>query len=306
MVKRNHREMAMFRFCFCVTLLLSSLLLVSMSAAAQSTSHTVSHGANSLPDNFHGKVSYFGNHSGERVGALSGDSNKPVPGCLRADRRCPIRIGGSLQVELEFDGDLVRGSFRGSGGLNASGLIGRRQGVQCKLFDQTDGSVWAGRCDRDGFAGTVKSVPNAPAQLSLEFQVVGTKFVDDDERNRRKARELNIEFLRRQIASDDPIEKRLIALVELEAYGWMSYDVIRESIEPDRRNRPNSKKIVVHFDLAGGGKGQAEAEIDRGVIKYVAFYFPDLGHRRKTRILTLPTDPDDYGDDDRQSSFVKP
>lgn len=238
-------------------------------------------GGGGLPADFRGKVSYFGNHSGEIVTSRLSAAAKPSKDCPRPDQRCPVRIGGSLQVDLEFDGDVVRGSFRGSGGLSDSGLIGRRQGSQCRLFDLADGSVWSGSCTLEGFAGTVKSVPNAPTQISLAFEVVGTKASDyaEQERRRRDAllRARHIDMLRTTIASSAPIETRFAAVIELDSYSWLLDRLVPNSLTGVRKTKPRGGNYEIYgeFQLTGSGTGWARAQVVGDQISCIEFWdFP--------------------------------
>ncbi|WP_374146368.1 hypothetical protein [Sphingomonas sp. 28-63-12] len=301
----------MFRMGLSATLLFSAFSLLPGAANAQQSSYKSAPGADGLPDDFHGKVSYFGNHSGEVIIERSGEARKGAGDCQRPDHRCPTRIGGSLQVDLEYDGLVVRGSFRGSGGLHDSGLIGRRQGAQCRLFDLTDGSVWSGHCDRDGFVGTVKSVPGAATQISLSVEVVGTKVNDYAERDRRRRDALltqrRIEFLRSVIASNARIDDRLLAAVELDAYSW-TYDKLRpETLTIVRHGKARSGRyqIDVEFDLVAGGRGWAHAQIDRDSVACIEFW--DVpGQCRAINQPPALIDPDPYVDDTPLSSFTMP
>ena len=154
----------MIRVCLGVLL----LLLTGISAPA-ALAQTAQDSASALPEGFRGRISYFGNHSGEVISTTT-ISGGPRRDCPRPDKRCPERIGGSLEIELTFDGEIVKGTFRGTGGLRDSALIGRRIGSQCRLYDLSDGSVWQGRCDAQGFVGGVKSVPNAQVQITLSLR----------------------------------------------------------------------------------------------------------------------------------------
>ena len=304
----------MLRISFVAALFISALTLVSAPAAARPGDDASANRADGLSDNFHGKVSYFGNHSGELVAARTGDAHKPSRDCLRPNQRCPVRVGGSLQVDLEFDGVVVRGSFRGSGGLRDSGLIGRRQGSQCRLFDLTDGSVWSGQCNREGFVGTVKSVGGAANQLTLSFETVATKTNDYAERARQRLAALQaarrIEFLRSVIASTDSVDDRVLASVELDSYGW-TYDRLRpETMTITRRTklRRGTYQVEVEFELLGGKKGWAIARIARDIIVCIEFW----DYPGKCRAVKLPTPPavprDDgpEGEDGQHSFFMMP
>lgn len=299
----------MFRTGFSAALLVIGPLVFASPALAQQGRLESASSTDDLPNDFHGKISYFGNHSGEMTSPGSGEARKAGRDCDRTGKRCLTRIGGSLQVDLEFDGVVVRGSFRGSGGLRDSGLIGRRQGSQCRLFDLTDGSVWAGHCGRDSFAGTVKSVEGATNQMTLSFEAVGTKTSDYADRDRRRrdalVRARRIEFLRSVALGSAPIEDRVIASVELDSFSW-TYDRLRPgTIAVKRRTkaRKGNFEIEVGFDLASGDKGWARARIDRQGIACIEFWdFPG-----KCRGVTPPPPPVpelDDDDDSRKSSMM--
>jgi len=233
-----------------------------------------------LPPDFRGTVRYFGNHSGE-VAVLRSTGDQPRKrntDCPRPDEGCPDPIGGSLEIVLEFDGDVVHGEFRGTGGLRDSQLIGRRQGAECRLFDVTDGSVWAGRCDEQAFIGSAQSVANAPIQVRLAFETVGTRTVDYAERERRRReailRRRRIEALTAQIDSNAPIEERFAAAIELDSYAWQ-YDAIQPgSIGGIDRGREKNDRFQIYgeFALKSGGTGWARATVDHGNIACIEFW----------------------------------
>lgn len=233
--------------------------------------------ATALPSEFHGKVSYFGNHSGE-VKSTRTIRDGPKRDCPRPDGGCPERIGGSLEIELEFDGEIVKGSFRGTGGLRESGLIGRRIGSTCRLYDLTDGSVWAGRCDSEAFTGTVKSVPNSAVQVSVSFEAVGTKVRDYSEWERRRreaiARKRRYDQLQATLAGNGPIETRFAAAIELDSYGWQ-YDRLRPgTIRNVTRTKARRGAYLVsgEFALESGGSGWARAQIENEMIVCVEYW----------------------------------
>jgi hypothetical protein len=219
-----------------------------------------------LPADFRGRISYFGNHSGEVVSVLTMRGG-PKKDCPRPDHRCPERIGGSLEVELEFDGDIVKGTFRGTGGIRDSNLIGRRVGASCRLYDLADGSVWSGRCDSFSFSGSVASVPNSQVQVALKFDAVGTKTRDYSEWDRRRREAIlarrHYMVLQAQLKGNAPIETRFAAAVELDSYNW-PFEQFRPGSLTDIR-RTKTKRGVYDisgsFQLAGGGSGWARAHV---------------------------------------------
>ena len=283
-----------------IRMCLSAMLLLTLSVApsyAQVNQAAVADQANVLPDDFRGRISYFGNHSGEVVSTLT-ISGGPKKDCPRPDKRCPERIGGSLEVELEFDGDIVKGSFRGTGGLRDSTLIGRRVGSQCRLYDLTDGSVWQGRCDAQGFQGGVKSVPNATVQITLNFETVGTKFRDYSEWERRRraawARKRHYQILRAQYEGTGPIELRFTAAVELDAFGW-SLDGYRPGSMTNIR-RTKAKRgvydVTGDFVLQSGAKLSVRARVENEQI--ACLEYSDIpGVCRPVVLPSPPPEPED-------------
>jgi len=268
--------------------------------------------ADTLPDDFRGKVRYFGNHSGTVTTIQrAGERRRASSACPRPDQGCPERIGGSLEVELEFDGEVVKGVFRGTGGLRDSGLIGRRQGSACRLFDLADGSVWSGRCDSEAFIGTVASVPNAATQLELAFETVGTRTLDYAERERRRReyheRLRRIEFLQALVDGTAPIEQRLDAAVELDSYSWQ-YDAYRpgslRNIERGRE-RDDRYQIGGEFALKNGGAGWVRATVDHGAISCLEFWDAP-GVCRPITPPRLPAPPPEEGTPEAFPSLILP
>jgi hypothetical protein len=250
-----------------------------------------------LPENFHGKISYFGNHSGE-VKSTRTIRDGPRRDCPRPDGGCPERIGGSLEIELEFDGDIVKGSFRGTGGLRESGLIGRRIGSMCRLYDLTDGSVWAGRCDTESFMGAVKSVPNSAVQVTVNFEAVSTKVRDYSEWERRRreaiARKRRYERLQATLNGNGPIESRFPAAIELDSYGWQYERLRAGSIRNVTRTKAKRGvyQVSAEYTLDNGATGWARGQIENEII--VCVEYSDLpGVCRPLNAPTPPEEPED-------------
>jgi len=209
-----------------------SLVVLGVSPAAAQVATPASSGG--LPDDFQGKVQYFGNHSGEVRATVPGTPRRTETKCPKREGGCPELIGGSFQAELEFDGDIVRGQYRGTGGMRPSTLIGRRDGANCRLFDTTDGSVWSGRCDREAFIGTVRSVPNAPEQIELAFETVGVNTVDFYERDRKRELIAAYDRFGGVAFGDGAGEARLDAILQLQGY----------FVDPGQAYRPGTLRNV--------------------------------------------------------------
>lgn len=258
-----------------------------------------------FPAEFHGKVSYFGNHSGEVISVLTMRGG-PKKDCPRPDKRCPERIGGSLEVELEFDGDIVKGNFRGTGGIRDSALIGRRIGSQCRLYDLADGSVWSGRCDAQSFTGAVKSVPNAQVQIELNFDAVGTRTRDfaEWERRRREAilRRRHYQMLQAQLNGNGPIENRFAAALELDSYSWPFEAYQQGSLTDIRRikGKRGAFDLTGSFRLRGGGSGWARVHVEGDQITCIELWDAP-GLCRPLSIPGPPPEPEDRPPSDATS-----
>ena len=211
-----------------------AILLAVLSAAPAAAQVVVPADNDGLPEDFHGKVQYFGNHSGEVRATVPGTPRRTDAKCPKREGGCPEQIGGSFQAELEFDGDIVKGQYRGTGGMRPSTLIGRRNGANCRLFDTADGSVWSGRCDSEAFIGTVRSVPNAPEQIELAFETVGVNTVDFYERERNLELVRAYERLGGIVFGEGSGESRLDAILQLQGY----------FVDPDDAYRPGTLRNV--------------------------------------------------------------
>ena len=222
-------------------LALSLAVLGAMPASAQVANAST---ANGLPEDFRGKVQYFGNHSGEVVATVPGTPRRTDAKCPKREGGCPELIGGSFQAELEFDGDIVKGTYQGTGGMRPSTLIGRREGATCRLFDTADGSVWSGRCDREAFIGTVRSVPNAPEQIDLAFETVGVNTVDFFEQERTRQLIAAYERFGGIAFGEGAGESRLDALLRLHSYfvpegeGYRPGTLRNVERQSERKNSP--------------------------------------------------------------------
>lgn len=293
----------MIRLCLCAVLLLAAWSLPSFAQGVNG----VAGDANVLPEEFRGRVIYFGNHSGE-VKSTRTVRDGPRRDCPRPDQGCPERIGGSLEIELEFEGEIVKGSFRGTGGLRESKLIGRRVGSQCRLFDVTDGSVWAGRCDEQTFLGSIKSVPNAAVQVAVNFEAVGTRVRDYSEWERRqyeaRLRRRRYELLQSQLNGNGPIESRFPAAIELDSYSWY-FDKLRQgSIRNFTRTKAKRGVYTVQaeFTLESGSPAWARGRVENETITCVEFWdVPGV-----CRPLNVPPPPPEAEERPPETSWLLP
>ncbi len=233
-----------------------ALLFVCAPAAAQSSSASTG-----FAPEFQGKVRYFGNHSG-RITTRLGVPRRASNLCPKPGGTCPEPVGGSLQVELVFDGEIVRGKYHGTGGLPDGTLIGRRNGALCTLFDTGDGSEWNGVCDARGFTGAVKSVPNAGTQVEIGFQSVGISTIDYaaiyDQWRQEKAWARQFRLLESRAYGDGSIADRLDALLQLDSRRWPVERYVPGSLGPLKKSRGT---YYATFQMEGGRSGWVRAQL---------------------------------------------
>lgn len=252
------------------------LALVSLSSAAVSQDAALVAPGDGFPEDFQGTVHYFGNNNGT-VAVIGSVSSKKSDTCPRPDGGCPKPIGGSLDVELEIQGAVVRGRYHGTGGLRDGELIGRRTGGMCRLFDKSDGSVWSGRCDRESFVGRVKSVTNAATQLDLTFEALGTDIIDFAERDRLNERIARIAYLTPIARGNGAIAARLAAIAELEGYSSKLYEFAPETLGRIdlSRKADSGRTFTAHapFSTIDGRNGWIRAQIERDELMCVETSF---------------------------------
>ena len=255
----------MIRFCLLALLLIAGW---TAPAAAQYTDAAASEELKPLPPDFRGKIRYFGNHTG-LVRSIHTFRDGPFKDCVKPSKNCPEQIGGSLQVDLEFQGDIVHGVFRGTGGLRESRLVGRRIGAQCELYDPADGSTWSGICNRRNFNGQVTSVANALVKVDLKFTAVGIE-VDDfsDLYDAWRAEVVRVQRYDQLIAQwngAESAETRFRTAVELSVYGWQLDPYVPGSMGPLTATDENSntRTLYVEFATESGGRGWARAALAR-------------------------------------------
>lgn len=123
---------------------------------------TVSRAQNDvLPSDFRGTISYAGQHEGT----------------LTRGRRTD-RLGGSLNITIDYNGQRVTGSYSGTGGINHGTLTGSRTGSRCRLVDDRGGDVLEAECTRTRFVGISQqrsSRQSATVNITTEaVRAVGT------------------------------------------------------------------------------------------------------------------------------------
>jgi len=117
--------------------------------------------SDTLPPDFRGRISYQGTH---RANCSRGGEER-------------ARYGGSLNVELTFNGNNVTGSFSGTGGINTGTMSGTRTGNRCRMIESRGGDLIEGECTRTRFSAIARSQGNRDA-LAARFEANATRFVD--------------------------------------------------------------------------------------------------------------------------------
>lgn len=288
----------MIRYCLSALLLLVAWSTPSFAQAVRTQASADP--ADALPAGFQGKVTYFGNHTGIVTSSLT-YSGGPKKDCPRPDHRCPERIGGSLEVTLEFDGDVVRGRFRGTGGLRDSQFVGRRIGAtDCQLYDRIDGAVWQGHCGGQLFRGSVLSAANASVQVELFFQALGVSVFDyaDWYKEQRIAiqRLQRYNVLTTALDGDPSLTTEFEAGVELDSYGW-EYDQLRVGgVRPShkvKKSRGANYDYILESEIEfrGGRSGWARGHVKGKELTCVEFSFAQGQCGRLDRPTPPPTPP---------------
>lgn len=285
-----------------IRLMLSAILAIaawSAPALAQGGQTYASNdsGPTTLPPGFHGRIYYFGNHTGE-ITSRRTNRDGPRKDCIRPDGSCPEQVGGSLRVSLTFDGDVVSGTFHGTGGLRESKLLGRRIGSTCSLYDPIDGSTWIGTCDLKNFAGRVTSVENALVRVDLKFNAVSVAVNDYSEWKERIARMYarlqDYDNWRAQYEGAYNSEEALLAAVKLSSFRWERDPLVPESVSlagpPTKFGGVYYQQV--NYSLKSGTRAWARARLTKrknGEISCLIFW--DRPREEDCRAFVMPQRP---------------
>lgn len=262
----------MVRACLIAAML---VLLAPLTATAR----PVDDASAAFDPEFDGKISYVGNYTGQISVLREGAGRQRYQPCPYRDRRCLTQtVGGGLKVWLKLRGDHIIGKYESSGdlagwgGLGSGELRGRRTETGCQLF-QTDGTVWQGVCDTNGFSGEIISVAGAAKQSRVAFTTLGMQMLDQGALERVKAeaaaREARIDWLGRLINSDAPVERRVVAAIELDSYGW-ERDAIRRggiSAPTGKTHKRKPYQLFSTVSLVSGREVSVAVAIERGEIQ---------------------------------------
>lgn len=210
----------------------------------------------SLPNDFEGKLAYFGNYTGtSSVLAEQPRGARDVP-CPFRDSRCrKATVGGGVKVVLQFNEHRVIGffyavdGFRGPEGLKIGSLTGRRMpDGTCELF-QADGSRWTGGCGRGEFTGAITTADGIPNAFDIRFKTVAMHIRDERMIKERKweaaRRDRRIASLRSRLGADP--REAFYAAIELESFSWFPAGIDAERISPPPF--PNKFKRNKIYDL---------------------------------------------------------
>ena len=136
---------------------------------------------------FRGKIIYQGSYTGRAILPAQGGSsvrggafNVFIPNTKTVD------LAGAITIELEIEGQAVRGNFKTTGPLNPENFSGVLNAEGCTLHIPRGGATMKGPCGADGFVGVMTSPPSVNFTVNVQFQTTATKVEDYDERDRKQ------------------------------------------------------------------------------------------------------------------------
>lgn len=80
------------------------------------------------------------------------------------------QLEGAITFAASFDGAAVTATVSGTGGMSTIRVSGLVRNGACRLVDDRQTIVYEGRCDRNGFKGTIKSQQASRNRVSGTFE----------------------------------------------------------------------------------------------------------------------------------------
>lgn len=260
-------------------LLIPASLVAALPAslpAQQYGGSQMSASSDTLPANFRGRITYQGTH--EAV-------------LERGSRRGSRQYGGSLTIELTFDGNAVSGRFSGTGGINNGTMSGTRNGSRCRLFEERAGDIVEGECTRTRFSAVARS-QGSRNSMAAAFEARATQLADArvEEEQRRIAAAEAAERARAAAAAYDALPsagpaltRRLDGYVQTDARGWAYHRYDAGSLTNvkiiDGSVRSGNFVMQGYYTFNGGSRGWVMGKMAGGKLECIQFWNSVIGCR---------------------------
>ncbi|HPU15637.1 MAG TPA: hypothetical protein PK808_06115 [Polymorphobacter sp.] len=203
---------------------------------------------------------------------------------------------GALTVDLEFNGEQVKGRYQPNGKMNPGSFTGNVRDGVCTLYDDHDGAPWTGACGRNGFSGSVTSVANNPVQGTVNFQTSVIKIVDYDVRDREaaavaaadkiaseKRAAAQLAAIRAMPLAGPVLTKQLNSFVIADSAGWVMNHYDAGTIHNVRVAEGSAKtgNMVLRgeYTFNGGESGWVLAKLVGGKLDCIQFWDARIGCR---------------------------
>ena len=248
---------------------------------------------NILPDDFRGKIVYDGFTEGTVTIPARGSRRLSIGNVLNQAFNSQIQnVKGSYHIEIEYEGNLIKGSYYVKGDLNGSGTFtGTRNGDTCQTVD-VSGERFTSQCTMDYYKSKVNYTDRRGQVYKTYIETNRVSLIDYAERERQRVEaasraQANAAAEAARIASlpaAGPIlTKQFDNYVQIDSRGWAVNRYIAGSIKNVRivSGAISTKNYVMRgeFDYAGGAKGWVLASIVGGKLNCIEFWDNLIGCR---------------------------
>lgn len=207
------------------------MCMLSVPAYSQEADQSV------IAPDFRGQIIYEGSYEGSMETPRRIPRNLNVGSILNAvtaSNSEPYR--GSIRYVVEFEGNIVRGTFQEQGSFNGSGTFtGTRQGELCSIVSNAGVRINA-NCNFYTFSGSIDFTDNRNRRFRSSIEANKTSLIDYVERDRQRAIEAeNARIAAAEAAAryaalpsaSPALVQRFDRIVQTDAQGWAfnRYDV---------------------------------------------------------------------------------
>lgn len=151
-----------------------------------------------LPPEWRGRIRYSGTHEGY-VQTASAMRDLSLEGAVRALNGQRRQYGGTLEMDLTFDGRAVSGTVSGTGGISTSRLRGTREGSRCRLTVD-DVALLEAECTRAALTGISRNRSDSSDTMVMRIEARAISVVDAAEQERQQLAAAAAAETRRQAA----------------------------------------------------------------------------------------------------------